>query len=100
MDTVATNAASQTGAVAKKGTHRRTVLLALAVVAAIGAVTWGVRWWVYGRFIESTDDAYLQADSVIVAPKVSNYITEVYVKDNQTVAAGDPLVRLAGRQYQ
>jgi membrane fusion protein (multidrug efflux system) len=59
-----------------------------------------VRWWLVGRFIESTDDAYLQADSVTVAPKVSGYIVEVYVADNQSVPAGTPLVRLDSRQYQ
>ena len=53
-----------------------------------------------GRFIESTDDAYLQADSVTVAPKVSGYIVEVYVADNESVAAGTPLVRLDNRQYR
>jgi membrane fusion protein (multidrug efflux system) len=57
-------------------------------------------WWLVGRFMQSTDDAYLQADSVTVAPKVSGYITDVYVGDNVTVKPGDPLVRLDSRQYQ
>ena len=35
-----------------------------------------------------------------VAPKVSGYIVEVYVADNQSVPAGAPLVRLDNRQYQ
>ncbi len=59
-----------------------------------------MRWWLVGRFIQSTDDAYLQADSVTIAPKVSGYIAEVYVTDNQSVPAGTPLVRLDSRQYQ
>src|SRR6202041_2647674 len=46
------------------------------------------------------DDAYLQADSVTIAPKVSGYVAEVYVADNQPVIAGQPLVRLDRRQYQ
>lgn len=70
------------------------VALAVAALAALGY------WWVVGRFIQSTDDAYLKADSVTVAPKVSGYVTDVYVGDNATVKAGDPLVRLDGRQYQ
>jgi membrane fusion protein (multidrug efflux system) len=61
---------------------------------------WAADWWFVGRFIESTDDAYLQADSVTVAPKVSGYIVQVYVADNQTVSAGAPLVRLDSRHYQ
>lgn len=79
---------------------RRTVSIALGVVALIAGGIWLARWWTVGRFIESTDDAYLQADSVTVAPKVSGYVTEVYVADNQMVKPGDPLVHLDARQYQ
>jgi membrane fusion protein (multidrug efflux system) len=74
------------------------VLLGIAVLVLAGI--WLARWWTVGRFIESTDDAYLQADSVTVAPKVSGYVTDVYVGDNAVVKAGDPLVRLDTRQYQ
>jgi membrane fusion protein (multidrug efflux system) len=86
--------------VAKAGSRRRVLLLSIAAVAAIAAVVYGVRWWTFGRFIESTDDAYLQADSVTIAPKVSGYVAEVYVTDNQAVTVGQPLVRLDRRQYQ
>jgi membrane fusion protein (multidrug efflux system) len=79
---------------------RRTVLIALGIVALIVGALWLARWWTVGRFIESTDDAYLQADSVTVAPKISGYVTDVYVSDNQVVKAGDPLVRLDVRPYQ
>ncbi|HEY1609852.1 MAG TPA: HlyD family secretion protein [Paraburkholderia sp.] len=79
---------------------RRTVLIVLGIVALIVAAVWLARWWTVGRFIESTDDAYLQADSVTIAPKVSGYVTDVYVADNQTVKAGDPLVKLDTRQYE
>ena len=85
---------------AKAGSRRRALLLSIGAVAAIAAVIYGVRWWTVGRFIESTDDAYLQADSVTIAPKVSGYVSEVYVTDNQAVTVGQPLVRLDRRQYQ
>ncbi|TDV13959.1 membrane fusion protein (multidrug efflux system) [Paraburkholderia caballeronis] len=75
-------------------------MIAAGLVALIAAAAWGVRWWTVGRFIETTDDAYLQADSVTIAPKVNGYITDVYVADNQTVKAGDALVKLDTRQYQ
>jgi membrane fusion protein (multidrug efflux system) len=85
---------------AKAGSRRRALLLSIGAVAVIAALIYGVRWWTVGRFIESTDDAYLQADSVTIAPKVSGYVAEVYVTDNQAVTAGQPLVRLDRRQYQ
>ena len=84
----------------KAGARRRTVLLSLGAVALVIGAVWGIRWWTVGRFIESTDDAYLQADSVTIAPKVSGYVAEVFVTDNQAVSAGEPLVRLDSRQYQ
>jgi membrane fusion protein (multidrug efflux system) len=79
---------------------RRPVLLGLAAAALLGGAAYGLHWWTVGRFIESTDDAYLKADSVTAAPKVAGYVTEVYVVANQTVKRGDPLVKLDPRQYQ
>jgi membrane fusion protein (multidrug efflux system) len=79
---------------------RRALVILAGSVLLLGAVVWGVRWWTVGRYIESTDDAYLQADSMTVAPKVSGYVAEIYVKDNQPVAAGQSLVRLDSRVYQ
>jgi membrane fusion protein (multidrug efflux system) len=102
MDTVVSgeNVKQVDEPVAKPGSRRRVLLLSIGAVAVIAAVIYGVRWWTVGRFIESTDDAYLQADSVTIAPKVSGYVAEVYVTDNQAVTAGQPLVRLDRRQYQ
>jgi membrane fusion protein (multidrug efflux system) len=74
-------------------------MLGTGAIALVAAVAWGAHWWLVGRFIESTDDAYLQADSVTIAPKVGGYVMQVYVADNQAVRAGDPLVRLDDRQY-
>ncbi|HEX4675863.1 MAG TPA: HlyD family secretion protein [Steroidobacteraceae bacterium] len=102
MDTVVSgeNVKQVDDPAAKAGSRRRALLLSIGTVAVIAAVSYGVRWWTVGRFIESTDDAYLQADSVTIAPKVSGYVAEVYVTDNQAVTAGQPLVRLDRRQYQ
>ncbi|QET05804.1 MULTISPECIES: HlyD family secretion protein [Cupriavidus] len=83
-----------------RASGRRRFLIVAGVVVLVAAAVYGVRWWTYGRFIESTDDAYLQADSMAVAPKVTGYVAEVYVRDNQQVTVGQPLVRLDNRQYQ
>jgi membrane fusion protein (multidrug efflux system) len=69
----------------------------LAVVAALA--TFGHYWWTVGRFIESTDDAYIGGDITVIAPKVSGFIARVAVADNQTVHAGDVLVKLDDRDY-
>jgi membrane fusion protein (multidrug efflux system) len=56
--------------------------------------------WQVGRFIESTNDAYLKADSTIIAPKVSGYMSVVLVDDNQHVEAGQVLARIDDRDFR
>lgn len=76
------------------------VLLGLGGVALVAAVAWGGWWYFEGRHFESTDDAYLQADSMTVAPKIGGYIAEVLVADNQRVEAGQPVARLDVQNYR
>jgi membrane fusion protein, multidrug efflux system len=79
---------------------RKTMIVsgaALIVAAAVAA--FGHYWWTFGRFIESTDDAYVGGDITVIAPKVSGFISRVAVTDNQIVHAGDVLVQLDDRDY-
>ena len=76
---------------------------ALALAAAIGvaaATDFGYGYLTTGRYLETTDDAYVKADSTIIAPKVSGYISEVLVTDNQPVKAGQLLARIDARDYR
>ncbi len=73
---------------------------ALVVVAAgllVLAAIWFIHYWTRGRFVESTNDAYVQADQVTVATRVSGFVDQVLVQDNQSVQAGQPLVRVDDR---
>src|SRR4051794_13988976 len=83
----------------KKAGARRFLMIA-AVVIVIAALIWGVRWWIVGRFMQTTDDAYLHADSVTISPNVTGLIESVYVADNQAVKMGDPLIKVDSRTYQ
>jgi membrane fusion protein (multidrug efflux system) len=84
----------------KRRLARRLGGLTAAVIAVLAVSHYGWRYWTVGRFEESTDDAYVQADSTIVAPKVSGYLGEVLVDDNQPVKAGQLLARIDDRDYQ
>lgn len=88
-----------TAAIAPRGLRNPRVRLGLSVLGALALIL-GLRWWYSGRFIESTDDAYLRADVVTVAPRVAGYVQALYVQDNQRVAAGQPLLRIDARNYQ
>ncbi len=70
---------------------------ALVVFAALAL--FGRHWWTVGRFTESTDDAFVGGDITVIAPKVSGFIARVSVGDNQSVRAGDILVKLDDRDY-
>jgi len=76
---------------------------ALALMLALGvaaAADFGYGYLTTGRYLESTDDAYVKADSTIVAPRVSGYIADVLVADNQTVKAGQLLARIDDRDFR
>jgi membrane fusion protein (multidrug efflux system) len=79
---------------------RKTLLIAVGTLITVVALgTFGRQWWTVGRFIESTDDAYVGGDITVIAPKVGGFISRVAVGDNQTVHAGDLLVKLDDRDY-
>ena len=66
----------------------------LAAVIAVVIALAGIAWLRAPATSQSTDDAYLKADSTDVAPRVAGLVTEVLVRDNQKARAGDPLIRL------
>jgi len=62
------------GRVRVDGARLKEAALALAVVAGIaGAAEYGDDYWTTGRFLVTTDDAYVDAHSVLISPKVSGY---------------------------
>jgi membrane fusion protein (multidrug efflux system) len=79
---------------------KRTALGTFAVLGLAAAVQFGADYWRTGRFMVGTDDAYVQADNTLIAPRVSGYISEVAVTDNQPVKAGQLLARIDDRDYQ
>jgi membrane fusion protein, multidrug efflux system len=73
-------------------------IAALALIA--GGTGYGWYWWETGRYVESTNDAYVKADYTTVAPKVSGYIGAVLVQDNQPVRAGQVLAQIDDRDFR
>jgi membrane fusion protein (multidrug efflux system) len=84
----------------KKPLYKRPAVLVVAsIVLVIGAII-GVRYWLYARSHESTDDAFIDGHIIQISPKASGYVAKVYVDDNQQVKAGDLIVELDARDYQ
>lgn len=86
----------------RKGKSRKRRLLpAIGAVTLLGiGIYYGTWYWTTGRFEETTDDAYVKADSTIIAPKVSGYLRKVAVSDNQPVRAGQTLAQIDDRDYR
>jgi membrane fusion protein (multidrug efflux system) len=80
------------------GTKR--IMLIVVGVLAVLILLWLVHYETRGKYVESTDDAYIRADAVTVSPKISGYVEQVFVIDNQDVKAGQPLVRIDPRDYK
>ena len=85
---------------AKAGRFRRLLMAGAAVAVLAGASWYGWEYWTVGRFEVSTDDAYVKADNTTVAPKVSGYLHEVLVGDNERVKAGQVLARIDDRDFK
>ncbi|HEX3400420.1 MAG TPA: HlyD family secretion protein [Acetobacteraceae bacterium] len=79
---------------------RRLLWLVLAILSTAAIAGFGTYYWRVGRFMVSTDDAYVQADSITIAPRVAGYISEVAVADNQSVKAGQVLARIDDRDLR
>ncbi len=87
-------AASDAKPTAKKPRSKRP-LVVLAAIAALGAGAWyGHGYWTEGRFLVTTDDAYVGADIAAIAPRLAAHVATVEVSANQSVRKGDVLVRL------
>jgi membrane fusion protein (multidrug efflux system) len=96
--------APETAAPAAKSTKKarfKRLLMATAAAAVLAGASWyGWDYWSVGRFLVSTDDAYVKADNTTVAPKVSGYLREVLVGDNERVAGGQVLARIDDRDFR
>jgi len=82
----------------KRPSIRRALMIG-GFLLLVGGGAWLLHYEARGRFLQDTNDAYIQADAVTISPKISGYVEQVLVNDNQDVKAGQPLVRIDPRDY-
>lgn len=75
---------------------RKTLLITGPVVVMLAGLYFYLS---SGRYV-TTENAYVKADLIIVAPEVSGRVTEVHVADNQLVAPGDILFRITPDRFE
>lgn len=79
---------------------RKIAAMILLPLILVGAGWYGYHWWVVGRFVVSTDDAYIEANNATLAAKVSGYVDAVEVSDNAHVEADDVIARIDDGDYR
>jgi membrane fusion protein, multidrug efflux system len=83
----------------RKALVRGAVIVGL-VLALVAGGYYGHYWWTAGRYLVSTDDAYVGVKSATLSPKVSGYISVVAVEDNARIAAGDMVACIEDGDYR
>src|SRR3954466_2461131 len=89
----------QTGAEAAPKKKNRRFLIVLIILVVVGGA-FGISKYLHAKHHEETDDAQIEANINPVIPKISGYVTEVRVKDNQKVKKGDTLLLLDDRDLK
>jgi len=72
----------------------------LGGIAAVGIAATASWWFTEGRWIQSTDNAYVQGDIAVLGSRIEGDVAAIDVADNQRVRAGDPLIRLDPADWQ
>jgi membrane fusion protein (multidrug efflux system) len=80
--------------------RRRFLLWVGAPTAAVLIAGGAAYYWTSARFVVSTDDAYVQADSTTVASRVAGYVSAVMIEDHQSVKAGQVLALIDQRDFR
>ena len=99
-DRIAPAAGARAASVGRRLNLRRLLMTGAAVLALAGGAWYGWDYWTVGQYLVSTDDAYVKADSTTIAPKVTGYLAEVLVGDNERVKAGQVLARIDARDFK
>ncbi len=101
MNVIAEKPVSDTTTTASPPTSRKRYLrTGAAILGALAVIVVGNWWLVEGRYVISTDNAYVQGDITVLSPRIAGHVAEILVRDNQPVRAGDPLIRLRTEEWQ
>src|SRR5262245_53374907 len=85
----------------KRPSIRKLTLIGTAVALVLAGSAWyGTQWWTVGRFMVSTDDAYVRAHNTTLASKIAGYVASIPVEDNAQIHAGDVIATIDDGDYR
>src|SRR6185503_10959285 len=91
---------SAAGGSPAKSRRKRILMGAVALVVLAAGAWFGTRYMTVGRYMVSTDDAYVRADATTLAAKVGGYVASVDVADNSFVHSGDVIAHIDDGDYR
>lgn len=80
----------------KNGKSGKAAVIFLTLLVLVGGA--GYYYWTRGRV--STDDAYIEGRIYTLSPRVSGYVEEIFVEDDQLVETGQPLLALDTSEFK
>jgi membrane fusion protein, multidrug efflux system len=83
----------------QKAKKRNPIFLVILILLVVVGAWFGISKYIHGKHHEETDDAQISADITPVIPRVSGYIKDIKVNDNQYVKKGDTLLVLDDRDF-
>ncbi len=78
----------------RSGPRKRIIFGVIGAIVAIFLIFVGVKWFMYARVHEGTDDARVDADPVAITSKINERIDQILVDTNESVKRGQVLIVL------
>lgn len=94
------NNIEQTNATVEDKKSKKVIFSIVGILLVIGAIWFSYKKISYSMHNEDTENSQLQTNIVPIAPRMSGYVTEIFIKDNQIVKAGDTLIKLDDRDLK
>lgn len=79
---------------------KKILLPVIGIMILIAALAYGYKKFTYSMHNEDTENSQLQANIVPIAPRISGYVTDIYIQDNQQVKQGDTIIKLDDRDLK
>jgi membrane fusion protein (multidrug efflux system) len=83
-----------------KSALRRKVLIGVGALAALAAIYFGIHYMVIGRYMVTTDDAYVRANNTTMGAKIAGHVSRIAVGDNTRVGAGNVVFEIDDGDYR
>lgn len=83
-----------------KSPMRKRAIIGASAAVALALIYFGLHYLFVGRYIVTTDDAYVRANNTLLGAKVPGNIAQILVGDNKRVGAGNLIIKIDDGDYR